>query len=741
MRRTSAGAFSSRPHSVSALVLLLLSLPWSTGCDASKEGAPSASGVARKPSASPTEASSNPVTRERAPVEEQALTAEQIHEREQAIDRLVQLENSQLPKRLEEAVDKLRLEALSEGGDGYKHAQTVQDIVFGLQGASVADLEGWRGVFLRPSSKAAFDEVLGVLRTHERALEEFRQMRPSARVVLQWNEVASRFNSENARFREIRGRCVVPSALTGMRDGRVQDMSRVVALQVAEADVLEADLESTLRALELFAVQAANFDKYPEDAQAALTAVEGVMSELRQIPGQAEEQEAWNLLAERWNGVAVELNDALERSVSLRREPEFPPHALHSNQDLLGWLDGIDTADRHRSKRASALQQDIRSAATTLAELAEAGSSFKAIGPAAREVRQAIDQEAEELERIRLIDRTQLVTYHRSVVQALPSELGTLDALTRFGTEIKARKDADPSRWSQDAWLAAYVDLQDSAFGAILAGAAGDHMDAATRNWAALTACKGWPLFLRSWAWDSMLGTGEKAALEARLRDWKATAQAVGLKEAVDLDTYLGGGVLNVVPAEGRGSWRAVLAAVTAEHRLLDLPPGCIEPMNAQFAVLAAGLASPFDSYHAQLVERFNRNRDVLDVSGMKKALSGERDRRPEMWIDEQKLHALYSDLQDLQLRAYFNASLSKTLPKVFDPFLWRKQPGDLAKFKEAARSQKLADVQGMLALIAGEAIDPVRFKNCVNACFGYPKVSLTSPELWQALAQELGDS
>jgi len=113
----------------------------------------------------------------------------------------------------------------------------------------------------------------------------------------------------------------------------------------------------------------------------------------------------------------------------------------------------------------------------------------------------------------------------------------------------------------------------------------------------------------------------------------------------------------------------------------------------------------------------------------------------PEMWIAQEKLHALYADLQDLQLRAYFKASLSKTLPKVFDPFLWRKQPGDLAKFKEAARSQKLADVQGMLALIAGEAIDPVRFKNCVTACFGYPKVSLTSPELWQALAQELGDS
>jgi hypothetical protein len=111
------------------------------------------------------------------------------------------------------------------------------------------------------------------------------------------------------------------------------------------------------------------------------------------------------------------------------------------------------------------------------------------------------------------------------------------------------------------------------------------------------------------------------------------------------------------------------------------------------------------------------------------------------MWTEQVKLNALYADLQDLQLRAYFKASLSKTLPKVFGPFIWRKQPNDLAKFKEAARSQKLADVQGMLALIAGEAIDLARFKGWVQASLGYPQVSLTSPELWQALAQELGHS
>ena len=184
MRPSSAGAFSARHHAVFVLVLLLLSLPGSTGCDVSKKEAPSARSAASKPSEPPKEASGNRVTGDGDPVEERALTAEQIQERELAIDRLVQLENSQLPKRLEEAVDRLRLEALSEGGDGYKHAQTVQDIVFGLQGASVADLEGWRGVFLRPSSKAAFDGVLEVLRAHERALEEFRQKRPSTRVVL-----------------------------------------------------------------------------------------------------------------------------------------------------------------------------------------------------------------------------------------------------------------------------------------------------------------------------------------------------------------------------------------------------------------------------------------------------------------------------------------------------------------------------------------------------------------------------
>jgi hypothetical protein len=711
MRHAPICTFPRHPEA-SVLAVAILSLMWSPGCSSSdRQGAPPTNVERKEAPNSPSETSSNRAASSGLDAVAKALTAEQIQEQEQSVDRLVAAENSQLPARLEGAVDRLRLEALSESGDGYKHAESIQSLVF--QNASADGLEGWRGVFLRPSSKDAFDDLLDVLRTHERVLEEFEAKRPSTQLILQWNEIVSRLNLEIDRSKDLRGKNLLPKTVTGLRGGRVQDISRVVPAQVAGLDGLLADLESSRKALEEFTVRAANFHKFREDPKAAMSAIDGILSELRQIPGQAGKQEEWNALAERWNKVAAELNETLDRSLALRQEPEFPPHALSSNQDLLAWLDGIDITDRDRSSRASA----------------------------ARDVRQAIDHEVEVLERVRLIDRTQLVAYHRSVVQALPSELKALDALTRFGKEIMARKDSDPNQWSQDAWLAAYVDLQDSAFGAIMAGAVGDHMDAATRNWAALTACNGWPLFLRSWAWDSMLGAGEKTALEARLRDWKAAAQAVGPKEAVDLDTYLGAGVLNVVPAEGRVSWRAVLAAVTAEHSLLDLPTGCIEPMNAQLAVRAAGLTSPSGSYHAGLVERFNRNRDVLDVSGMKRVLSEERDRRPEMWTEQVKLNALYADLQDLQLRAYFKASLSKTLPKVFGPFIWRKQPNDLAKFKEAARSQKLADVQGMLALIAGEAIDLARFKGWVQASLGYPQVSLTSPELWQALAQELGHS
>jgi hypothetical protein len=296
---------------------------------------------------------------------------------------------------------------------------------------------------------------------------------------------------------------------------------------------------------------------------------------------------------------------------------------------------------------------------------------------------------------------------------------------------------ADPNRWSPDTWFAVYADLQDVAFGAIMAGPIGQRADAAVRGWAGLTTSKGWQTFLRSWGRNSMLMPDDQRAFDASLQGWKSAARSVDPRDAAALVAFLGEGPLKVDRSAECASWPSALAAVAAEHRLLALRPGCIEPVNSQLATRVAGFASPADSYHAAIVDRFNTNRDILDVSGMKAVMREERARQPEMWADNDKVYALYADLQDAQLRAYFKAAFSKTLPGVIKSYA----SGRTSEFKEAARSVRLADAQGMLALIGGEAVDLARLKDWMQASMGYPQVSLTSAELWQALVQALADS
>jgi hypothetical protein len=93
---------------------------------------------------------------------------------------------------------------------------------------------------------------------------------------------------------------------------------------------------------------------------------------------------------------------------------------------------------------------------------------------------------------------------------------------------------------------------------------------------------------------------------------------------------------------------------------------------------------------------------------------------------------------------SYFSVPLSTKVSKVLRAFNERSFPGKSQAWKNAAKSLTIEDVQGMLALLTGGAIDPKRVKDRLYYSVQLKRLSssstpITSLEFWKAVATEIG--
>lgn len=141
--------------------------------------------------------------------------------------------------------------------------------------------------------------------------------------------------------------------------------------------------------------------------------------------------------------------------------------------------------------------------------------------------------------------------------------------------------------------------------------------------------------------------------------------------------------------------------------------------------------------YHIALLRRFNGNRTLADVAGMKKAIAAEAKKSPDDWAAP-GWGGPYAALQADQWAAYFEQNLEKNAAVLG---AYRNRPLGAARWAKASGRWR-PQAPAMLAFLRDGVLDPTALANRVGRFYNtkppapdYGQWSdLTDPAFWQAV-------